>query len=267
MAKSSPASGCAAGRSVGQQQHRVVGAHVAVDADAIETVARGRGERSLGRGRREGGVGHDQRQHGGHVRAHHRRAFGHAGDLNFAAVDRHGPAGQFVDRVGGQHAAGGRKQTGFVAAQFHGGRGDALLDLVHRQKGADHAGRKHQRLIGLGAAGGGRQAGHFLGVAQAALAGAGVGHARANHHGADPIARRAAAIERHRGGADQVLRVNARRRSRRLRHDQRQILLLRIALDAAMNAGQKVSLGNANRHDFCLPLPNVFMVSIRSQAD
>ena len=46
-----------------------------------------------------------------------------------------------------------------------------------------------------------------------------------------------------RGGADEVLRVDARARGRRFRHHQRQVLLLRIALDAAMNARQQKPLG------------------------
>ena len=43
-----PAEHRAAGRAVGQQQHRVVGAHVAVDADAIERFVDRVGKRGLG---------------------------------------------------------------------------------------------------------------------------------------------------------------------------------------------------------------------------
>ena len=39
------------------------------------------------------------------------------------------------------------------------------------------------------------------------------------------------AVERHRRGEDEVLRVDARRHGRRLGHDQRQVVLVRIALD------------------------------------
>ena len=55
------------------------------------------------------------------------------------------------------------------APSLHGRRGDALLDLVHRQERADHAGREHQGLVLLGAAGGGGQPGHLRGVVQAPL--------------------------------------------------------------------------------------------------
>ena len=85
------------------------------------------------------------------------------------------------------------------------------VDLVHRQERPDHAGREHQGLVRLRPAGGGGQPGHLLGVAQPALAGAGVGHARADRHGADPVAGRAAAVQGHRGGKHQVLRIHARR--------------------------------------------------------
>ena len=59
---------------------------------------------------------------------------------------------------------------------------------------------------------------------------------------------RAAAVELHRCGTDQILRVNARRGGRHVGHHQRQVRLLRIPLDAAMHAGHRITLRNADRH-------------------
>ena len=122
-------------------------------------------------------------------------------------------------------------------AQLLGRRRDALGNAIHRQKGADHARGKHQGLI-LGRAALGRgKAGHLPGVFQAALARAGVGHARANHDGPNPLAGRAAAVQGHGSGVDEILRVDAHARCRPVADHQREVELLRVALDPARDAG------------------------------
>ena len=88
----------AAGRAVGHQQHRVVGAHVSVDADAVEAVAAAASEPGRSPGSR--GVGHDQGEHRRHVRAHHRGPLGDSRDLDRAAGNGHAPAGDLLHRVG-----------------------------------------------------------------------------------------------------------------------------------------------------------------------
>ena len=101
----------AAGRAVGQQQHRVVGAHVAVDAHAVEAVV-GRG--AQGRlGRRPASSGASVM-----ISASMVAMFGPiiAAPLAMPVIWISRPpmvtraAGQLVDRVGGQHAAGGGDQ-------------------------------------------------------------------------------------------------------------------------------------------------------------
>ena len=79
----------------------------------------------------------------------HRGALGHASDRgpacrqasNFAAAE-------FVDRVGGHHAAGGGDQVRLRSSPRlpRSGFADAVLDAGHRQLLADDAGREHADL-------------------------------------------------------------------------------------------------------------------------
>ena len=139
-------------------------------------------------------------------------------------------AGQFVNRVGGHHAAGGGDQRRFVAAQLPGeGRKPGAIFSIGKNSPMMPV-DNHQRLLGLGPASRGREPGHFVGVVQSALAGAGVGIARVDRDGAKSAARRARAIERHRRGEDEVLRVNAGGHGGQIGNDQRQILARRVPL-------------------------------------
>ena len=182
----------AAGRAVGQQQHRVVGAHVAVDADAIERFVDRVGERGLGVGLGERRVGHDQREHRRHVRADHRGALGDAGDRDRLAADLDDAAANLGHGVGRHHAAGGPFERGFVGAEF-GGQLAAMPARIFSSgsispmtpvdiTSASSARAPHDL---------GRPGGHLRGVAVALLAGAGVGDAGVDRHAADAIARRA----------------------------------------------------------------------------
>ena len=63
-------------------------------------------------GRGDGGVGQDEREHGRHVRADHRRPLGEAGQPHLVPADRDSPRGHLDARVGRQDGVGGSVEGG-----------------------------------------------------------------------------------------------------------------------------------------------------------
>ena len=224
----------AAGGAVGQQEHGVVGARVAVDAHAVERLLRRLAEQPLGVGRRERRVGENHAEHRGHAGADHRRAFRHAEERvgDSSGVERR--AGELGPRVGGHHAAGrGHHRIG-IGAQTAGHDLDARLDLSERQELTDDAGREHEHArFGHGERSG-RSAGHRGGIVEAAGARAGVGVARVDRDRAKARARRAGPIEGHGGGEHEIRGVDPGRSRRQVGHDERDVFAGRVALQARM---------------------------------
>ncbi len=230
-------------RAVGQQQHRVVRAHVPVDADAVERIVHRVEQRRLGVFLVQRRVGKHQCQHRRHVRPDHRRALGDAGDRDRLLADLDHPTANLRDGVGGHHAAGRPLERAFVGAELGRELRQARANLLQRQLLADDARRHHQGLVGLYAAGFGRVSRHLSRVPVALFAGAGIGHAGIDRHAADAVARCAGPVEIHRRRADQILRVHAHAHGRPIGDHQRQIELVRNAFDARINAAGSKSLG------------------------
>jgi hypothetical protein len=221
---------------------------VAVDANAVETLVDRGGQFGLGRFGVQRPVGQDQAQHGGHVRADHRRPLGHAGDLHLPAVERHRSSGQLVDGVGRHHALGGGKEGLVVGVELLGGCLDPSGNSVHRQELADDSGGEDQGLRFVGFAGRGGEPGHLAGVGQALLARAGVRVTRVDYHRTHPLTGRPLTIQHDRSGTDHVLRVHAGGHRGGVADHEDEILLLGIRLDPAVNACQPKTLGNADGH-------------------
>ena len=73
-------------RATRHQQQRIVGRHVAVDSDRVETVRQRAFERAPELRRLDGGVGHDEGEHRRHLRLDHAGAFGAARNGHFRAA-------------------------------------------------------------------------------------------------------------------------------------------------------------------------------------
>jgi hypothetical protein len=237
-----PASGCL-------KQHRIVGAHVPLDADAVEAVRYGVFQRRLGGLGRESRIGGDDAEHGCHVRADHAGPFAHSGQAHDGAADFQVAGGDFDVFVGRQDAAGRGEERGFIRSQFRGGGSGSGGDLIHRQEVADDAGGHDEGLGFCRTHGRGREASHFARVGHAAFARAGVGVARIHNDDADVGRGRALPVEYDRCGVDQVGRVNARGHSAGGAVHERQVFLLRVLLDSGMNAGEAEAEGKVDRHD------------------
>ena len=161
--------------AVRHQQHRVAGRGLAVDRESVVALVRRRAEQAPQQRRRDRRVRHEEGQHGRHVRLDHPRALGDAGERDRAAVDARARARRLRDEI--RRHDGARRGGEAVRAQRLRGRRDAALDLVHRQRMADHA-RRRDEDVRLGASHRLRgQLRHRARVAQAALAHRDVRHA------------------------------------------------------------------------------------------
>ncbi|MBN8921214.1 MAG: hypothetical protein J0H62_11280, partial [Rhizobiales bacterium] len=137
--------------AVGEREHGVVRARVALDADAVERgLAPGLQDRvEVGGG--DGGVGHHEPEHGRQVRADHRRALREAGDRDRPAGELQHARGDLDPGVGGEDGVG--RVVERLAAGGGGGDGlrDTGLEHRHRQRAADHPGGRDEHLLGLAA--------------------------------------------------------------------------------------------------------------------
>ena len=95
--------------AVGQNEQRVVGGHVAVDAEPVEAPSGREDQRLAQPGRRDVGVGHDEAQHRRHVRVDHASALGHPRDPHHAVVERKFPEGHLGDPIGGHDGVARRR--------------------------------------------------------------------------------------------------------------------------------------------------------------
>ena len=171
-ARPSPSQRGPAGLAVGQQQQRVVGAGVPLDADAVERlVGRPRGPAAPGRPAATAASREDERQHRRHVRPDHGRALGDAGQPHLARRRASTVARDHLDaRVGGEDGVGRVVEAVGVASQRAGGaRGcrprcgiGRCRPMTPVEQTSNCSGRQPTRLGGDG--------GHAAGVVQAALA-------------------------------------------------------------------------------------------------
>ncbi len=233
----------AAGLAVGEDEQRVVGAGVALDAHAVEGLGGG-GLRQGGEvGGRDAGVAEDEGEHRRHVWTDHGRALGHAGQAHVRAGCVKGPQGQLGARVGGEDGVGHGVEG--VRARLHGrgGLADAAFDDRHGQVPADHAGAADDDLFRAAADRLRSHGRHAPRVVQAALPRAGVGIARTDDHPAGHVGRQPLFTDAHRGGADAVARDPSRGGRRHVADDQRQVEPARLRPEAAVDAGESVGVG------------------------
>ena len=236
--------GAIAGPPVGQEEDGVVGAHVAVHGDAIKTFCDRLIQRGLQRFWIEGGVGGQEAEHGGverpqgrplaggtHARLNHARAFADAAQArNFVAElefdgDFLGPRVARHNRLGSVMSVVGR------GLEQAGGLENSLLDVGHGQGDADAARGSDQNITGgnfmrRGRQGGGGVFGHGFGIAKALPAGAGVGVAGIDHHGARAPALDLRRAPLDRRGANLVGGKRTGHRGGRIGNDQGQIAFL-----------------------------------------
>jgi len=123
--------------SVGQKQNGVVGAHVAVNGDAIERLLDG----FLKAGRQVTGgnwrIGCKECQHGCHVRCNHAGAFGDAAKGDLAPGQLELDCGLLGDGIGRQDGFG--CMVPCVPAQLGEDGWDAGFQFVHGQGNPNHA--------------------------------------------------------------------------------------------------------------------------------
>ncbi len=83
------------GKTVGQDEGRIVGAHAAIDTDRIETAVDRLSEYRFQRITFDDGIGHDEGQHRRHMRFDHPRPFGDTAKGDFLLPDHPFPEGNF----------------------------------------------------------------------------------------------------------------------------------------------------------------------------
>ncbi len=149
----------------GQQEHRVVCARVAVDAELVPRPGDDRPEQPVEDRRLDGGVGQDHRQHRRHPRMDHPDALGDPGYPDGAAAvavgvrEHEARRRQLGPRIG--RAQGDcRCLEGIVGGrQGRAESDDPGLDQVEREAGADDPGREQERPVDDRAGGRGEQLG------------------------------------------------------------------------------------------------------------
>ena len=195
--------------AVGEEEHRVVGAGVAVHRDGVEGAVGDAAQERRERGGVSPGVGREHGEQGREVGVNHPRTFGDAADREGARRRIH-PDGAMLGPGIGRHdrprglgpACRGESPAGLAEARRH---------LGERQRHADDAGRKHQggarrqprRLLG--------GLGHRACGGESLGAGAGVGDAGVHGDGPDAagtLAQQVLVVDDG-GGADGVAREHA----------------------------------------------------------
>src|SRR5581483_8819963 len=177
-----------AGHAIGENEDGVVGAHVAIDRDAIKTMGDGFGERGLKRGPFDGGVGGDEAKHGGvqslrdgggtsagggHAGLDHAGAFANAANADGFSAELEFDRDFLGFGVAGHDGFDGMLRGLHRIIQQRGGGGDAAFDIGHGQRDADAAGGGHENVLGGEVKNFRGGFGHGEGVAQALGAGAG----------------------------------------------------------------------------------------------
>jgi tetratricopeptide (TPR) repeat protein len=229
--------------AVGEQQQRVVGAGVPLDADAVEAPRRGAARHGGQVVRRHGGVAEDEGEQGRHVRPDHGGPLGHAGQPDVPAVDRNLPGDDLGARVGGEDGVGEVVERLRGVGQRAGRGPDARLDLGHGQVSADDPRRADEELLGPAADGLGGDRGHAAGVFEPARAGAGVGVARAEDDPAGVGGGDALLADADGGGADAVLGEHPRGGGGGRADGQGEVEAGRVGADAAADSGVAEAAG------------------------
>ena len=183
-------------------------------------------------------------ERGGHLRMNHATALGHAGDVHHAGAQRHLAEGHLRHLIGGEDGARGVREAvlGQAVEQTRQGIDDELgvqFDADHAGGSGQHFGHRRLQHPRHRAAGGQR--------GPAAGAGRAIGVAGVHQDGAGDAARRSQVLSRqqHRRGLHAVAGEHRRRRGRRLREDQGQVVLL-LFPDARV--GGSVTIANRKFH-------------------
>ena len=191
--------------AAGHHQQGVRGAHLAVDADAVERLGRRPGGHLLqvlgGDGGPDGEVGEHRR----HVRGDHPGALGGGPDQDLAGAQRQAERAALGRPVGG---ADGLPEGGAAVGRQRGGGGvDAGPDPLQVDAVADRPRAADRDLLGQQAQPRRGAAGHGLGVVEPGGAGRGVRRAGVDDDGAQARAIEAAVAD-HRRRGQRVPRVD-----------------------------------------------------------
>jgi hypothetical protein len=136
--------------AAGEQQHGVVGGHIAIDGDAVEAGIDRSVQHRLQVCGFGGEVGEEIDEHRGmrhELGADHARALCTAEDIYLFAAERDCLVGDFQLRIGGEDRGGKGFGVFDVVAQRSFRCGNRGEEFFHRQRHADDAGRRGNHLI------------------------------------------------------------------------------------------------------------------------
>ena len=126
------------GKTVGQHNHAVIGAGIAVDNNHVEGFVGSLFHRALQHIGSNGSVGSDEGQHSCHVRMNHARTLGNAGEGYLLAADFRF-IGSVLDKgIGSLNRHSAAFALAFVKAVDS--IGNAGQKVIHRQELADNTG-------------------------------------------------------------------------------------------------------------------------------
>ena len=162
--------------SVGEHDHRVVGAHIAIDGDAIKGLFDGYAEGLLEFCLLDLGIGGDEAEHRCHIGINHSGALGDSPDAHDFSTEGELHRYFFWKSVAGHDGFSGLPASS--GGECLGKRGDGGLDFFDGHLDADSARRADEDLSWLNAESGGGGGGHPFGGLDADETGAGVGVSR-----------------------------------------------------------------------------------------
>ena len=226
----------------GEDAQGIVGGGITVNGEHIEGILDIRRDRLLQHLVRDGGVRREEHEHGRHVGADHADALADGAEPDLFVAEREGDGRLLSDGVCRHDGLGRKRAVRLVGGKplyklFHAARDGIDLELLpdDARGGDDDVACGDARVIF-------HEGAHLLGDLHAVCI-AGVGVAAV-----DDDRPRIAVLDvltRHEDGRtlDEVLRIDARRRTAHLARDEGKVLLDLILADAAVNAVRRESLG------------------------
>ncbi len=171
--------------AVGENQDRIVGAHVAIDGDPVEGGFDAFEHAFLQAGLADVGVRGDETEHGCHVRADHTSPLGAGPDFHPVATDIQGDCDFLFTGVAGHDGACDILSVFFSQARDQ--VGEFGFDSSHGHGQANHSGGANGHLPLAKSQAFGDGFGCFAGVADPLDSGAGIGIAAVGHDGLDGV--------------------------------------------------------------------------------
>src|SRR5882672_1094319 len=135
------------GGAVGEDEERVIGGRVTVDANRVNRSRSDIAQRSLQKRRRNVGVGGDEGERGGHVGMNHAGAFGAADEMDALGGHSEGGGGSFgasVRGADGERKFGERAGGGATVTREH---GKGAENFFYGELHADNAGGTDEEFV------------------------------------------------------------------------------------------------------------------------